>query len=94
MTSVGISAEMISIHALRGEGDKGIVTIHIHPPISIHALRGEGDDNPRVLRRHCPQFLSTPSVGRATCLVRGLRQSLPGFLSTPSVGRATRFRAR
>ena len=42
---------MISIHALRGEGDdKGADGITPHIGISIHALRGEGDlDNPRAM---------------------------------------------
>ena len=33
----------ISIHALRGEGDKNPSPIKQTPNISIHALRGEGD---------------------------------------------------
>ena len=58
----------ISIHALRGEGDGGRVgPAGRHQFISIHALRGEGDGR-MPLRRHCKaEFLSTPSVGRATC---------------------------
>ena len=57
----------ISIHALRGEGDGGRVgPAGRHQFISIHALRGEGDGR-MPLRRHCKaEFLSTPSVGRAT----------------------------
>ena len=60
----------ISIHALRGEGDKAqwiygdIVQI-----ISIHALRGEGD---RYIPWSSPvpgKFQSTPSVGRATAKI-------------------------
>ena len=34
----------ISIHALRGEGDKYSVRFERCIRISIHALRGEGDD--------------------------------------------------
>ena len=34
---------MISIHALREEGDQGTVDIAQATPISIHALREEGD---------------------------------------------------
>ena len=34
--------------------------------ISIHALRGEGDGNDLRGGRLAVQFLSTPSVGRAT----------------------------
>ena len=35
--------EMISIHALRGEGDHGYCVLCHAIRISIHALRGEGD---------------------------------------------------
>ncbi len=35
---------MISIHALRGEGDVGKKIQKVGTDISIHALRGEGDD--------------------------------------------------
>ena len=34
---------VISIHALRGEGDLFVVNLRILRAISIHALRGEGD---------------------------------------------------
>ena len=34
---------MISIHALRGEGDTGKSSVFALIAISIHALRGEGD---------------------------------------------------
>ena len=34
---------MISIHALRGEGDVDLECIRLPFIISIHALRGEGD---------------------------------------------------
>ena len=38
------STDGISIHALRGEGDKGDnITFNTSSLISIHALRGEGD---------------------------------------------------
>ena len=58
---------IISIHALREEGD------HIQPGlagdfcvISIHALREEGD--PNCIEHHAESgiFLSTPSARRAT----------------------------
>ena len=35
--------EVISIHALRGEGDRRHADARHFAPISIHALRGEGD---------------------------------------------------
>ena len=57
----------ISIHALRGEGDKKIaVYLGKRDFISIHALRGEGDRS--VNSASCAVFVfqSTPSVGRAT----------------------------
>ena len=40
---------MISIHALRVEGDKGDANYYEYSPISIHALRVEGDS--ALLRR-------------------------------------------
>ena len=57
---------IISIHALREEGDWWP-----HPPsrrcqISIHALREEGDARNYICRRFLFQFLSTPSARRAT----------------------------
>ena len=38
---------MISIHALRGEGDGNSDKLKCPTFISIHALRGEGDARPR-----------------------------------------------
>ena len=59
--------QMISIHALRGEGDVLVGEFACQKfVISIHALRGEGD---AVTRSHLATqqlFQSTPSVGRAT----------------------------
>ena len=60
-------ALLISIHALRGEGDQNqplYGTRQKH--ISIHALRGEGDDIPDRAVPDSELFQSTPSVGRAT----------------------------
>ena len=58
---------MISIHALRVEGD-GLVAIENHPFlfISIHALRVEGDLNSLFVLDVYVLFLSTPSGWRAT----------------------------
>ena len=39
----GKSVSMISIHALREEGDRPGNSTHLRPAISIHALREEGD---------------------------------------------------
>ena len=58
--------DLISIHALRGEGDLSHVQGGQGRGISIHALRGEGDQPISPLTALISQFLSTPSVGRAT----------------------------
>ena len=57
---------MISIHALRGEGDFGIGGASYISNISIHALRGEGDLCLHLIGADDIIFQSTPSVGRAT----------------------------
>ena len=58
---------LISIHALREEGDLDRADrVQLHQEISIHALREEGDrmqTRQRALQRI---FLSTPSARRAT----------------------------
>ena len=60
------TAETISIHALRVEGDKIAPFVkHLHY-ISIHALRVEGDCTPLHACSQLPVFLSTPSGWRAT----------------------------
>ena len=58
----------ISIHALRGEGDRKKLsgTFYLPWDISIHALRGEGDCSVLTLFFSKKRFQSTPSVGRAT----------------------------
>ena len=78
----------ISIHALRGEGDLLAGVLAVVDDISIHALRGEGDVFLLGLQVQPLQFLSTPSVGRAT-IIRHSGHDFVVFLSTPSVGRAT-----
>ena len=58
---------LISIHALREEGDHITSTVkYTAAQISIHALREEGDIVPAVLAATGMQFLSTPSARRAT----------------------------
>ena len=57
---------MISIHALREEGDSVIVGGNQLPHISIHALREEGDRPSDTSFFTMKQFLSTPSARRAT----------------------------
>ena len=59
---------IISIHALREEGDVGKGAFLGFLVISIHALREEGDlSSPKLLNSPSP-FLSTPSARRATLL--------------------------
>ena len=80
---------VISIHALRGEGDELSGNLSEEQNISIHALRGEGDQNGKVLHFLPAKFQSTPSVGRATSIYTSGTQADKLFQSTPSVGRAT-----
>ena len=59
---------MISIHALRVEGDLNVFSGDKNQRfvISIHALRVEGDSHSYFAQQKQPQFLSTPSGWRAT----------------------------
>ena len=57
---------MISIHALREEGDVTKMSKTPRFTISIHALREEGDDYRLVKLAKFDEFLSTPSARRAT----------------------------
>ena len=57
---------MISIHALREEGDVIMCAAQLGKTISIHALREEGDLWFQQLHKPGDQFLSTPSARRAT----------------------------
>ena len=61
------STTVISIHALREEGDR-FYRLHggQHRYISIHALREEGDLWPSKWVAALAPFLSTPSARRAT----------------------------
>ena len=71
---------MISIHALREEGDRNHARNPEYPKqISIHALREEGDRKVRVQRVRMDRFLSTPSARRATVQADSLRH--PGAIS-------------
>ena len=59
--------EIISIHALREEGDeRKRDTLIEHIKISIHALREEDDPRAKDGPHQLFQFLSTPSARRAT----------------------------
>ena len=57
---------MISIHALREEGDALAAALRKFEVISIHALREEGDSRICTAEKHGTKFLSTPSARRAT----------------------------
>ena len=62
-----VQALVISIHALREEGDLlcGGRNVLLHD-ISIHALREEGDTAAEAMQLWIKKFLSTPSARRAT----------------------------
>ena len=61
---------IISIHALREEGDlRSSHGFPRSPGISIHALREEGDVPREFIPSSLGRFLSTPSARRATCRV-------------------------
>ena len=58
--------KIISIHALREEGDQKIFDRRPFCRISIHALREEGDPPAERKAASGASFLSTPSARRAT----------------------------
>ena len=81
--------DVISIHALREEGDGGTLPRGCNRRfISIHALREEGDVQSPCRAEGTRIFLSTPSARRATSMRCKSRLSSK-FLSTPSARRAT-----
>ena len=82
---------MISIHALREEGDLYIPYYNAAGEISIHALREEGDaKKPANLSRIRNFYPRPPRGGRRPA---HSSNTLPvQFLSTPSARRATRQR--
>ena len=67
---LGDQSGIISIHALREEGDPFCGLLLCEVWISIHALREEGDKIPFGDADCIPQFLSTPSARRATAAPR------------------------
>mgnify|MGYP001023147347 CR=1 FL=1 len=79
---------VISIHALREEGDEVCGADRRICEISIHALREEGDGVNPYSGLAGFLFLSTPSARRATCR-SGETKRPEKFLSTPSARRAT-----
>ena len=80
---------IISIHALREEGDPFHSPGRTPGPISIHALREEGDVLNKADAVVGVGFLSTPSARRATSSVPVMPMAVMVFLSTPSARRAT-----
>ena len=89
MRAAEASKILISIHALREEGDRPTGKSGRRCQISIHALREEGDRGQGGHQGDRERFLSTPSARRATrkCLPR--EKAVIRFLSTPSARRAT-----
>ena len=81
---------IISIHALRVEGDGGLHSVVVLTEwISIHALRVEGDRHPLTRFRDRWHFYPRPpGGGRPRGNFHGLYIEI--FLSTPSGWRATR----
>ena len=77
---------MISIHALREEGDCLYYTPIECKNISIHALREEGDLREPPPQAVPSQFLSTPSARRATPGQAGCRTPAPYFYPRPPRG--------
>ena len=87
---VVFAGNIISIHALREEGDKFFARYLIAlSVISIHALREEGDRLANVPTCRALIFLSTPSARRATLPASIRSPMFFRFLSTPSARRAT-----
>ena len=80
---------VISIHALREEGDGSKVPqslCHLH----FYPRPPRGGRLVDIFKRHAPnEFLSTPSARRATVSVLNAITDLDVFLSTPSARRAT-----
>ena len=86
---VGDLSDIISIHALREEGDASREGgFAVFAMISIHALREEGDHIPAAVQRPDENFYPRPPRGgrpsSAPVLLIAVR-----FLSTPSARRAT-----
>ena len=73
----------ISIHALREEGDRRKTANLRGGIISIHALREEGDVKDIMSTIGCSEFLSTPSVRRATRHPRRLGEQRRDFYPRP-----------
>ena len=79
--------QRISIHALREEGDAA--SSEKERPnffISIHALREEGDAGVNRIFLDIAQFLSTPSVRRATWSSGSMMGAMSDFYPRPPRG--------
>ena len=77
---------MISIHALREEGDTAQGQIFSTYTISIHALREEGDPFSRRTPGNNTRFLSTPSARRATTDLSKVPTTQEDFYPRPPRG--------
>ena len=88
-STIGTSSSMISIHALREEGDlKKRQRKRREQSISIHALREEGDlTTTPGLYRSLNFYPRPPRGGRH--IIAAPTYEDTGFLSTPSARRAT-----
>ena len=86
---VAVDDQIISIHALREEGDSSAHRLtHVQRTISIHALREEGDFLRLTAGALLDAFLSTPSAKRATISVsRTARRSADFYPRPPRGGR-------
>ena len=81
---------VISIHALREEGDCCVVLHSQHGAISIHALREEGDEpSPASPATWTYFYPRPPRGGRLSHACTDAQKAQ--FLSTPSARRATRY---
>ena len=90
----GYNGDIISIHALREEGDVDETGHGLDVYISIHALREEGDEMQYHIYPRFLYFYPRPPRGGRLFGNTPLKNSFI-FLSTPSARRATRgFPAR
>ena len=81
-------SEIISIHALREEGDKRQAKAKVARTISIHALREEGDGCLRPPAEAERNFYPRPPRGGRHKVLEIIHKYIK-FLSTPSARRAT-----
>ena len=84
------AAALISIHALREEGDSYYHTQALLSRISIHALREEGDALRTPTITTTSDFYPRPPRG-GRLIAGGANFPVAKFLSTPSARRATRY---